>query len=124
MRRDRQPVNKQLAVRVVWAISQEAPIRFNALERVIKVHPSILSRVLKRCVRDGLVVREVRKVDPPADVRYSLSPLGAGLAQCSAAFVDWLDRHDDDIHFARDRARGDAEVARMQDLMVASEQQP
>jgi DNA-binding HxlR family transcriptional regulator len=51
--------------------------------------------VLKRLCRDGIVQRTVHKADPPANVSYSLTPLGCGLAQSASGLLQWLS---DNLH--------------------------
>ncbi|WP_222267937.1 winged helix-turn-helix transcriptional regulator [Modestobacter marinus] len=68
-----------------WAVLALAalhagPHRFGELRRRVDgVSEKMLSQTLQVLERDGLVHREVRSAIPP-HVKYTLTPLGAGLA--------------------------------------------
>lgn len=62
------------------AALREGSIRFNALRRRVDgVSEKMLSQTLQALERDGLVLRTVRETIPP-NVEYSLTPLGAQVA--------------------------------------------
>lgn len=63
------------------AALRDGAIRFNALRRKVDgVSEKMLAQTLQALERDGLVIREVRESIPP-HVEYSLTPLGAQLAE-------------------------------------------
>jgi DNA-binding HxlR family transcriptional regulator len=62
----------------------------------------MLAKALQALERDGLVLRTQRSVMPPA-VDYELTPLGAAAARQTAALVQWLEDHMDDIATAQTR---------------------
>jgi DNA-binding HxlR family transcriptional regulator len=69
------------------------PLRFNAMRRRIEgVSQKMLSQTLKNLERDGLVRRQAF-VTVPVTVEYTITPLGATLADTARALRDWSSRH-------------------------------
>lgn len=80
---------------------QQGPTRFNALRRDIQgSSQKVLSQVLKRLERDGLVSRTVYPTVPVA-VEYALTPLGQTLKQAVGALIDWAEASMDAILIAQ-----------------------
>jgi DNA-binding HxlR family transcriptional regulator len=80
---------------------QAGPQRFSALLRGTEgLSQRMLTRTLRLLERDGLIAREVRPTTPP-QVTYSLTPLGAGLADALTALTRWAVEHRDDVAAAR-----------------------
>lgn len=70
---------------------REGSYRFNALRRRVEgVSEKMLSQTLQALERDGMVTREVVTTIPPR-VEYSLTPLGAGVAERLRALADLLE---------------------------------
>ncbi len=68
-----------------------APVRFNGLRRDIHgISQKVLSQVLKRLERDGLIARTVFPT-VPVTVEYALSPLGATLTETVALLTHWAE---------------------------------
>lgn len=68
------------------------PRRFNALRREIEgVSQKVLSQVLKRLERDGLVARAVFPT-VPVTVEYSLTTLGSELTGLVSPLLNWAER--------------------------------
>jgi DNA-binding HxlR family transcriptional regulator len=77
-------------------------MRFNALERASDApNPVRLSDHLKKLVRDGIVVRRVIQVGPPAVTEYSLTELGADLAKPASALIAWTEAHAAEVEASR-----------------------
>lgn len=69
------------------------PVRFNGLRREIKgVSQKVLSQVLKKLERDGLISRAVFPT-VPVTVEYALTPLGRTLTETVAALTHWAERN-------------------------------
>lgn len=77
------------ALLVILVLSENEPIRYNALGRLI---PDISSRVLSNTLRvleaDGLVVRKVYNEVPPK-VEYALSETGRSLVPLILELTEW-----------------------------------
>lgn len=70
---------------------RSGPVRFNALRREIRgISQKVLSQVLKRLERDGLLVRQVFAT-VPVTVEYSLSPLGVNLTETASLLTHWAE---------------------------------
>ncbi len=78
------PVLQNVASRwgiLALAALREGPYRFNALRRRVDgVSERMLSQTLQTLERDGLVHREAHHTIPP-HVEYTLTPLGARVAE-------------------------------------------
>ncbi|GLY04301.1 HxlR family transcriptional regulator [Actinoplanes sp. NBRC 101535] len=73
------------------AALHEGSYRFNALRRRVDgVSEKMLAQTLQSLERDGLVRREVQATIPPR-VEYSLTPLGAQVAERMQALIDLLE---------------------------------
>ncbi|MDO9417288.1 MAG: helix-turn-helix domain-containing protein [Pararhizobium sp.] len=78
------------AVLVLGRLGRE-PVRFNQLRREIDgVSQKVLSQVLKKLERDGLVRRQVFAT-VPVTVEYSITPLGQTLTSTIAALTHWAE---------------------------------
>src|SRR5690349_20006813 len=65
---------------LILILVRDEPMRFNALRRAIEgISQKMLSQVLKSLDRDGLIRRRVIAA-VPVTVEYSMTPLGATLA--------------------------------------------
>lgn len=78
---------------VILVISENEPVRYNDLRRLI---PDISSRVLSSTLRileaDGLVVRTYYQEVPPR-VEYSLSDTGKSLVPIIMQLTDWAQKN-------------------------------
>lgn len=84
----------------------EDDYRFNALRRRVQgVSEKMLSQTLHALERDGLVVREVVTVIPPR-VEYSLTPLGAQVAERLRDLADLLESAVPEVTAARQAYQG------------------
>lgn len=78
------------------------PVRFNALRREIRgISQKVLSQVLKRLERDGMLVRRVFPT-VPVTVEYSLSPLGSNLTDTASLLTHWAEANMPAIRAAQD----------------------
>ncbi|WCN84624.1 winged helix-turn-helix transcriptional regulator [Micromonospora sp. LH3U1] len=76
--------------------------RFNALRRRIDgVSERMLSQTLQTLERDGMLTREVLTAIPPR-VEYSLTPLGARVAEHLRGLADLLEASVPELQTARD----------------------
>ncbi|WP_432537234.1 winged helix-turn-helix transcriptional regulator [Kineococcus arenarius] len=81
----------------------EGRFRFNALRRKVEgVSEKMLSQTLQVLERDGMVTREVLSAIPPR-VEYSLTPLGAGVAERLRSLADLLESAVGEVQRARER---------------------
>jgi DNA-binding HxlR family transcriptional regulator len=95
-------VTSQLTMRIVRAL-RRGPKRFNEIDRAVDApNAPVLSKHLKKMVRDGLIVRHVHRLGPPAIVSYELTALGVDFARHAMPLMDWLDAHTAEIQAARD----------------------
>lgn len=79
----------------------DGPYRFNALRRRVDgVSEKMLAQTLHGLERDGMVTREVQAAIPPR-VEYSLTPLGARVAERLAALIDLVEAQMPQITAAR-----------------------
>jgi DNA-binding HxlR family transcriptional regulator len=79
----------------------EGAYRFNALRRRVQgVSEKMLSQTLHGLERDGMVTREVVSAIPPR-VEYSLTPLGARVAERLRGLADVLEGATDEVEAAR-----------------------
>jgi DNA-binding HxlR family transcriptional regulator len=95
-------ITAEMTLRIVRALARGA-LRFSEIDRAINAtnHPALSAR-LKKMTRDGLIVRHVHKLGPPAVVSYELTPLGADLAKPASALIDWTEHNGDQVQAARD----------------------
>lgn len=78
---------------VLCVLADEAPLRFNALGRVIPdISPKVLASTLKTLEADGLVSRRLYAEIPPR-VEYSLTPKGLSLMPIIRNLVAWAVEH-------------------------------
>jgi DNA-binding HxlR family transcriptional regulator len=79
----------------------ESDFRFNALRRRVDgVSEKMLSQTLHTLERDGLLVRTVESTIPPR-VQYSLTALGARVAERLRSLADLLEASVDEVATAR-----------------------
>ncbi|MFG1881571.1 winged helix-turn-helix transcriptional regulator [Micromonospora sp. NPDC049102] len=84
----------------------EGSYRFNALRRRIEgVSERMLSQTLQTLERDGMLTREVLTAIPPR-VEYTLTPLGARVAEQLRGLADLLEASVPEVRAARERERG------------------
>jgi DNA-binding HxlR family transcriptional regulator len=77
-------------------------LRFSELRREVEgISQKMLTHTLRGLERDGLVARTVYPTIPPK-VEYSLTPLGASLAEVITTIRTWAYGHMDEISSARD----------------------
>jgi DNA-binding HxlR family transcriptional regulator len=80
----------------------EGDLRFNALRRRVEgVSEKMLSQTLQTLERDGMLHREVVTSIPPR-VRYSLTPLGAQVAERLRGLADLLEGSVAEVGAARE----------------------
>src|ERR1700741_3570165 len=85
-------VGDKWAVLILLLVRDE-PMRFNALRRAIEgISQKMLSQVLKSLERDGLIRRRVIPT-VPVTVEYSMTPLGATLAEAVDPLRDWAEQN-------------------------------
>lgn len=76
------------AALILWRIS-DGTIRFNELRRKVDgISTKVLSKSLKELERDGLISRTAFPT-VPVTVEYSITPLGALLAEKISAITEW-----------------------------------
>lgn len=79
----------------------QGPVRFNALRRDIHgLSQKVLSQVLKRLERDGLIGREVFPT-VPVTVEYSLTRMGECLNANVGPLLKWAEANMDQIRAAQ-----------------------
>ena len=79
------------------------PMRFNALRREIEgLSQKVLSQTLKEMERDGLVGRQAFAT-VPVTVEYSITPLGATLANAVSTLIDWAKENAGSVIAARQK---------------------
>lgn len=89
-----------------WVLSllselADGPRRYTDLQaRLPAVAGSMLTRTLRRMLRDGLLAREVEPAVPPR-VECRLTELGETLEEPLTALNTWAERHVDDLEEAR-----------------------
>lgn len=85
---------------------REGPFRFSALRRRVDgVSERMLSQTLQALERDGMVHREVLEAIPPR-VEYTLTELGAQVADRLHALIEVLETNIDTVQAARSGYRG------------------
>ena len=80
---------------------RESDYRFNTLRRRVEgVSEKMLSQTLQTLERDGMVVRDVLTTIPPR-VEYSLTPLGARVAEQLQGLAQLMEDSVDEVTGAR-----------------------
>ncbi|RDI52136.1 HxlR family transcriptional regulator [Nocardia mexicana] len=80
---------------------REGPFRFSALRRRVDgVSERMLSQTLQALERDGMIHREVQQSIPPR-VEYTLTDLGARVADHLEALIVTLETNMDTVHEAQ-----------------------
>ena len=88
---------------LVLGLLCNGPVRFNQLRRDIDgMTQKMLSQTLKGLERDGLVARAVKPTSP-VTVEYSITPLGATLAEALGALQRWASDHIEEVVTAQSR---------------------
>ncbi|MFK4805075.1 winged helix-turn-helix transcriptional regulator [Microbacterium sp. ZW CA_36] len=88
---------------LVIATLAEGPVRFTALlDAIPGISHRMLTRTLRSLQRDGMVLRTAYAEVPPR-VEYTLTALGATLIGPVVAFVDWAERHQEQVRAHRDQ---------------------
>ncbi|KAA0582835.1 helix-turn-helix domain-containing protein [Azospirillum sp. Sh1] len=78
---------------LILGLLEGGPMRFNQLRREIEgISQKMLSQTLKSLERDGLVSRKVFAT-VPVTVEYSITPLGATLAETLVPLRVWAETH-------------------------------
>ncbi|SMF80084.1 transcriptional regulator, HxlR family [Azospirillum oryzae] len=78
---------------LILGLLESGPMRFNRLRREIEgISQKMLSQTLKSLERDGLVSRKVFAT-VPVTVEYSITPLGATLAETLVPLRVWAETH-------------------------------
>lgn len=94
-------VTSRWGVLILLALEQR-PYRFSELRRKIgRVSEKMLAQTLQTLERDGIVRRDAQPVIPPR-VDYSLTPIGAEVAEQVYALTRWVERRLDDVFTARE----------------------
>ncbi|MBW3070025.1 helix-turn-helix transcriptional regulator [Actinomyces sp. 594] len=97
---------------LIVAVLAQGPRRFGELRQAVGgVTPKVLAQTLRSMERDGLVLREQTPGVPPR-VDYTLTPLGAGLAEPIAALRAWAEGNAEQVlahREAYDRAHPQSE---------------
>ncbi|MCC8065468.1 MAG: helix-turn-helix transcriptional regulator [Clostridiales bacterium] len=73
---------------ILYCLMEYEPVRFNEMQRYIKVADKTLSQNLKELEADGLIVRRAYPQIPPK-VEYSLSERGRSLVCVLDKLCDW-----------------------------------
>ncbi|MGW4245778.1 winged helix-turn-helix transcriptional regulator [Nocardia sp. NPDC004722] len=98
------PVLQDVASRwgvLALAALREGPYRFSALRRRVDgISERMLSQTLQTLERDGMVNREVQQSIPPV-VEYTLTDLGAQVADQLVALIEILESNIDAITAAQ-----------------------
>jgi DNA-binding HxlR family transcriptional regulator len=90
-------VTSKWGVLVLLALSEGEPLRWSELRRRAQgVSEKMLAQTLRTLEGDGLLLRDARPVVPP-HVEYSLTPLGADLAERMVPLMAWIGTHADEI---------------------------
>lgn len=83
------------------AALHEGAYRFNALRRRVDgVSEKMLAQTLQALERDGMVRREVQAAIPPR-VEYSLTPLGAKVAERLVDLIEFVEGEIDQVKAAQ-----------------------
>nr|WP_236843177.1 helix-turn-helix domain-containing protein [Bradyrhizobium icense] len=78
---------------LILLLVRDEPMRFNALRRTIEgISQKMLSQVLKSLERDGLIKRRAIAT-VPVTVEYSITPLGATLADAVDPLREWAEKN-------------------------------
>ena len=82
---------------LVLHLVTRGPKRFNALRREVEgISSKVLSGILKRLERDGLVSRRAFAT-VPVTVEYAATPLGLTLNEALSPVVDWAEANIDAV---------------------------
>ena len=88
---------------LVLGLLYSGPVRFNQLRRAIDgMTQKMLSQTLKGLERDGLIARAVKPTSP-VTVEYSITPLGATLAEALGGLKRWASDHIEEVAKAQSR---------------------
>lgn len=91
------------SLRILDALCEHGPLRFNGLRRAIPaVTQKSLTTALRRLERNGMIERIVTSTRPIA-VEYRLTPLGRSLQDLLDALLHWTTTTLPDVDRARDR---------------------
>lgn len=92
-------------VLIVAALSP-GPLRHGALRRRVQgISAKVMTQVLRRLERDGLVSRDARATVPP-QVEYTLTALGRTLVDPLSGLCRWAAAHLEEVEEARGRSVG------------------
>jgi len=102
MNSETRTVTRELTLRILCRL-QHGPARFNELARLLDApSPPLLSKHLKKLMRDGIVERHVHQLGPPAITSYLLTDLGRSMLEPATAMLQWVDNHRGQIETARE----------------------
>jgi DNA-binding HxlR family transcriptional regulator len=109
-------LTRELSLKIVASLRHGAR-RFSQIETTVGArNPVDLSRVLKKLCRDGLIIRRVIYLGPPARVEYELTDIGTGLVDPAIAMVDWIGKYRDKIATTRRESNAAKAAKRAQAL--------
>ena len=81
-------VGDRWSVLIIISLAEYGTLRFNELKRNLGISQRMLSLVLKKLERDGLVNRNYHKTIPPK-VEYTLSKMGKSFHEPASALGTW-----------------------------------
>ena len=81
-------VGDRWSVLIIISLAEYETLRFNELKRNLGISQRMLSLVLKKLERDGLVNRNYHQTIPPK-VEYSLSKMGKSFHEPASALGTW-----------------------------------
>jgi DNA-binding HxlR family transcriptional regulator len=76
------------ALRVLWALVEKSPRRFNELRESVGANTATMTDRLRHMQRLGLVQRDVIRV-LPRRVEYRLTPMGRDLVKIFRPMTQW-----------------------------------
>lgn len=85
---------------ILWSLKPGTKRFFEIRNEVEGISERVLSDVLKKLCRHGLVVRRVEPSVPPK-VRYSLTQSGTGLLDVMAGLTEWIARELEAVELAK-----------------------
>lgn len=82
-------ISKKWRLKLIWAISQNEPIRYNELKRNVDgITNMMLTQTLKSLESHQIIFRQQYQEIPPR-VEYSLTPYGHQLLPALKSFAQW-----------------------------------
>jgi DNA-binding HxlR family transcriptional regulator len=108
----------------IASILRAGPHRLGEIERALtKIGAAryMLRKDLERMERDGIIVREVVHIGPPARIAYRLTDFGRDFGDHAANLLAFLDRHQPAIEASRQRVRDAREAERARGLIAPAQ---